>query len=295
MPPAPILPELIVAVIVDPGINPAVVVIPVMVAVHGPLPEILPTVPVALTIPLTTAPNSKFLSSTDIVLELIVVVVPLTVKLPPTTMLPGTSNPACVNVNTMLNGFCCVPLAPPTPVLKIIFPAPCVPVPWPASMIVSVPVMLVPTAAPDLKVATPPAPLVCPSPPLNIAVPPAPLVAPPRPPDTVTVLPDAVEATSPAVTVRLLDVCVLIVVAVADAPNVAVALFNNSDCVAVAPLTIVLKTRLKSSLVAVTSVVTASILAPISLLLLVVSTAKSKPTPIPLAGVPDVVCLMITG
>jgi hypothetical protein len=57
-----------------------------MVATHGappvPEPEIEPTVPVVLIVAEATEPSSRFLSSTVIVLELTVVVVPLTVKLP---------------------------------------------------------------------------------------------------------------------------------------------------------------------------------------------------------------------
>jgi len=48
----------------------------------------------------------------------------------------------------------------------------------------------------------------------------------------------------------------------------------------------VLNTRSKSSFVGSTSVVTASITAPISLLAAAVSTSNSSPTPMPAAGVP---------
>jgi hypothetical protein len=44
----PRLPEPLVAVIVDPITKPVVELMPVMVPVHGPLPKILPTVPVVL-------------------------------------------------------------------------------------------------------------------------------------------------------------------------------------------------------------------------------------------------------
>ncbi len=79
------MPVPLVAASDDPITRPAVLVIPLIIAVQGPLPVIEPTEPVALIVADATLPNSIFLSSTVSVDELIVVVVPLTVRLPVTT------------------------------------------------------------------------------------------------------------------------------------------------------------------------------------------------------------------
>jgi hypothetical protein len=59
--------------------------IPLTIPAQGPEPVIVPTIPVVLIVALGTEPNSIFLSSIAKVDVLIVVVVPLTVKLPVTT------------------------------------------------------------------------------------------------------------------------------------------------------------------------------------------------------------------
>ena len=61
------------------------------------------------------------------------------------------------------------------------------------------------------------------------------------------------------------------------------------------PPVITLNARAKSSVPAPTSVVTACILAPISLLDADVSATKSIPTPMPAPGVPEVVCVRVNG
>ena len=192
----------------------------VMTAVQGPVPAILPMVPVVLIVATATEPNSIFLSSTVNVLELSVVVVPLMVKLPPITKLPGTVSPVELIVNTVLITLGAVPDPAGGAALNRIFPPPPLPVPLPASIIVSAPTIFVPTAAPALNVATPPVDPAVASPPLNVAVPPAPLVTPPAPPLNTAVAPAAVTPTAPGVTVRLLPTCVLIVCAVLAAPTV---------------------------------------------------------------------------
>src|SRR3990167_4930756 len=63
----------------------------------------------------------------------------------------------------------------------------------------------------------------------------------------------------------------------------------RSFSVAAAPAVIVLMTRSKSSLAAVTSVVTASSVTPTSLLAAAVSASNSRPVPRPAAGTPEVV------
>jgi hypothetical protein len=90
VPPAPKLPVPLVADIADPTIRPVVEDMPVIVAFHGPVPLMDPTVPVVLTVPDATDPSSRFLSSTTIVDEFTVVVVPLTTKSPVTVKLPPT-------------------------------------------------------------------------------------------------------------------------------------------------------------------------------------------------------------
>jgi hypothetical protein len=86
--PDPKFPVPAVAVILCPGINPVVETILVIVAVYGPDPDTAPIVPVVLIVAADTEPSSIFLSSTANVLELIVVVVPLTIKSPDNITVP---------------------------------------------------------------------------------------------------------------------------------------------------------------------------------------------------------------
>ena len=164
------------ATIADPGI--------ILAVLERAVINAEPAVIVAVTLKFAdpTAPSSIFLSSTVNVFELTVVVIPLIVKFPPTVKLPGISRPPDVNVNTVVSGLRTAPEAPPGPVLNTICPLRPVPVPWPASIRVSAPIILVPVALPALNVAVPPVPLVAASPPNTEIAPPAPLVLPPTPP-----------------------------------------------------------------------------------------------------------------
>ena len=219
---APNAPVPLVTDTVIPGINPVVLVPPVSVTIAVPVDSVA-----CKPVTVATLANSRFLSSTVTVLELIVLNVPLTIKLPPTvTSLAMVIAPVFVIVNASVNVLAVAPELPTGAVLNIMLPDPPVPVPLPASIIVLAPTMLVPTATPDLNVAIPPAPLVLALPAWNVAAPPAPLVAPPAPADIVNVLPALAAPVAPGCIVNALDVCVVIVVAVALAPTVIVLLLT---------------------------------------------------------------------
>ena len=205
----------LVIVSVCPASKPVVVLVPMKVTVALPLVRVTVNPVTAATLA-----NSIFLSSMVTVLELIVVTVPLTVRSPPMVTAPAKLIlPVLLIVNLSVIVSALAPLDPALAVRNMMLPEPPEPVPLPASITVFAPVIFVPTAAPPLSVATPPALEVVPSPPLNTPSPPAPVVEPPAPPVTVTIAPALDAPVVPVVTVRVPVPLDLIVVLVLLAPT----------------------------------------------------------------------------